>query len=137
MDPVLIQQFTEILSPLCCTVRKDQLLPKYCYPSAGSLYSIQTYVVGVSNEESQTFYLHPEQHSLIPVPVSSEATAAFRQNTIVLVAKLSPYVEAYGTLGVDFAFLEAGTDISILSSIELKIVRICSCSLKERRYYEI
>lgn len=100
----------------------DAPLPKYGYPSAGSLNPVQTYLYlkpASFQEKNGGFYGYdPEHHHLVPISDTSLDrdiygtahaplfdTAAF---AIFLIANLDAIVPMYGDLARDFCLLEAG-----------------------------
>jgi amino acid adenylation domain-containing protein len=108
-------------------------LPKYRYPSAGTLYPVQTYVHVrpgcVEGIAAGTYYYHPGDHSL--VLLSPEASidrshpAEVNQPvfekpafSIFLVGQLAAIAPIYGGLARDFCLLEAGymTQLLMLSA---------------------
>lgn len=88
-------------------------LPKYLYPSAGTLYPVQTYVVlrlrlGVL--EPGSYYHDPDAHALallssgVPAAPDGAATAV----SLVLVAQMAAIEPIYRDEAEAFCLLEAG-----------------------------
>ncbi|CAM2064444.1 Amino acid adenylation domain-containing protein [Sulfidibacter corallicola] len=96
---------------------------KYRYPSAGSLFPVQTYIYvkegRVTDVEAGFYYFHPETASLIrtsetrhmdtalfgPANLAASRDAAFG---VFLVGKLNAIAPLYGDKARDFCILEAG-----------------------------
>ncbi|HEX4966518.1 MAG TPA: amino acid adenylation domain-containing protein, partial [Thermoanaerobaculia bacterium] len=108
-------------------------LPKYRYPSAGTLYPVQTYVHvrpgRVEGVAAGTHYYHPGDHGLVslspeaPIDRSLHAEAnqpVFEKSafSIFLVGQLAAIAPIYGDLARDFCLLEAGymTQLLMLSA---------------------
>ena len=88
-------------------------LPKYRYPSAGTLYPVQTYLVlrqGFGALAAGSYYYDPEAHAL--VPMSSELPAAPDASIptvlVVLVAQMAAIEPIYRDEAEPFCLLEAG-----------------------------
>jgi SagB-type dehydrogenase family enzyme len=121
--PIGFDQFQQWLSCLAALVSEGSALPRYRYPSAGSLYPVQVYLHmqpgRVEGVPAGTYYYHPEQHSLVPlvpdgvidrsmhatVNQSVFDTAAF---SLFLVAQLAAMQPLYGQRTLEFCTLEAG-----------------------------
>jgi amino acid adenylation domain-containing protein len=121
--PIGFDQFQQWLSCLAALASEGSVLPRYRYPSAGSLYPVQVYLHlqpgRVEGVPAGTYYYHPEQHSLVPLvpdgvidrsvhatvnqPVFD--TAAF---SLFLVAQLAAMQPLYGQRAHEFCLLEAG-----------------------------
>jgi len=97
--------------------------PKYRYPSAGSLYPVQTYLYVKPNRveglAGGTYYYHPVDHRLVLIQPDAviHADAHFPDNrsvfeesafSIFLIAQLRAITPMYGDLSRDFCVLEAG-----------------------------
>jgi SagB-type dehydrogenase family enzyme len=95
---------------------------QYQYPSAGSLYPVQTYVYikpdRVDGELAGLYYYHPHHHELIQVSQNSAWPGAvyginqpiFEQAAfgIFLIAQMAAIEPIYGQRSRDFCLLEAG-----------------------------
>jgi len=97
-------------------------MPKFRYPSAGSLYPVQLYLViknnRVSGLDAGSYYYDPVEHRLIRVGETSDITAFYpRPNhplveagafSVLCVADIDAIKPMYGDLTRDFCLLEAG-----------------------------
>jgi amino acid adenylation domain-containing protein len=97
---------------------------KYGYGSAGSCYSVQTYLhakpAGVAGCPAGTFYYHPIKHCLVPLTLGAELDAAihepFTNRPVFEQARFSLFFVSepravepmYGDLADRFSLLEAG-----------------------------
>ncbi len=120
--PIELSQLGQFLRVLAPITAPGTILPKYRYPSGGSLYPVQTYVYikpgRVEGAAAGFYYYDPPQNSLRKV--SDErmdgATQAswnvdmFEQAAFVLifVGKLTAIEPLYGALARDFCAIEAG-----------------------------
>jgi amino acid adenylation domain-containing protein len=118
-----LEALAELLGCLRQFQPAGRSLPKYRYPSAGSLYPVQTYVAikpdGVEDLPSGLYYYCPREHRLFlvsadahldrsihhPVNRSLFDSASFE---LFLVANLAANTPLYGPLARDFCLLEAG-----------------------------
>lgn len=109
-----------LLSPI---TRPESPLPKYLYPSAGSLYPVQTYVQikagRVEGIAPGHYYYHPAKRQLLllsdgegidasrhaPPNRAAVESSAF---AIYLVGQIDAIRPLYGKLARDFCLLEAG-----------------------------
>lgn len=70
-DPIARNEFGALLASLRQFYFDGYPLPKYQYPSAGSLYPVQTYLYvkpdRVCEISSGTYYYHPRKNGLIPL----------------------------------------------------------------------
>jgi epothilone synthetase B len=102
-------------------------LPKYRYPSAGSLYPVQTYLVvpggRVAGLPAGVFYFHPRECRLVrlddgaAVPALAADAAGCLGGAsfgIVLIAQRDAIRPVYGELATPFAQLEAGYMVQLL-----------------------
>ncbi len=106
----------QLLEPLRAVKQPNQLLPKYLYPSAGSLYPVQLYIE--INEDSLeglargSYYYDPLSHQLIQV---SSSSSSYRRGVyLYLVGQLSAITPIYGEHGRDFCFIESGHMYALL-----------------------
>jgi SagB-type dehydrogenase family enzyme len=106
-------------------------LPKYRYPSAGSLYPVQAYVYvkpgRVEGLLAGGYYYHPRLHRLIQL--SADLLAAdvhgprnrpiFERSafSLFLVGQLTAIAPLYGQLAREFCLLEAGAISQLLMSV--------------------
>ncbi|MEA5549546.1 amino acid adenylation domain-containing protein [Anabaena cylindrica UHCC 0172] len=121
-QPISLEQFSEFLSCLQQMQLDDYPLPKYRYPSAGSLYPVQTYLFikpnGVTGLAAGIYYYHSANHRLVLLSTNSEIDSSvyggnqiiFEQSafSVFLIGKLSAIAPMYGELAKDFCLLEAG-----------------------------
>jgi amino acid adenylation domain-containing protein len=121
-QPISLEQFSQFLSCLQQMQLDDYPLPKYRYPSAGSLYPVQTYLFikpnGVEGLAAGIYYYHPVNHRLVLLSANSEIDSSvyggnrliFEQSafSVFLIGKLSAIAPMYGELAKDFCLLEAG-----------------------------
>jgi amino acid adenylation domain-containing protein len=119
---ISLEQFSKFLNCLQQMQVSDYPLPKYRYPSAGSLYPVQTYLFIKSNSietlPAGIYYYHPSDHNLILLHSTNEIDSSvylenqplFEQSAfaIYLIGKLSAIAPMYGELARDFCLLEAG-----------------------------
>lgn len=121
--PISFAVFSDFLRCLVQMPVAGAPLPKYRYPSAGSLYPVQTYLYvkpgRIEGLAGGFYYHHPQQHGLLPLspdhatdpalyigvnrPIFDQAAFA-----LFLVADLNAIAPMYGPLARDFALLEAG-----------------------------
>ncbi len=68
-QPIPLARFSAFLSSLLQIDLAGEPLPKYRYPSAGSLYPVQTYLAikpeRIEGLAGGTYYYHPSEHSLV------------------------------------------------------------------------
>ncbi|MBO3457407.1 non-ribosomal peptide synthetase [Aetokthonos hydrillicola Thurmond2011] len=121
-QPISLEKFSQFLSCLLQMKLDDYPLPKYRYPSAGSLYPVQTYLLikpnAVESLEAGIYYYHPADHRLILLSPRSDIDSSvyggnqrlFEQSafSLFLIGKLSASAPMYGELAKDFCLLEAG-----------------------------
>ncbi len=88
-------------------------VPKHLYPSAGTLYPVQTYLVlrdATAEAAAGSHYYDPDTHALIVL--STETPAAPDGSTpavlLMLVAQRSAIAPVYGAEAEAFCLLEAG-----------------------------
>ncbi|GAB1538087.1 hypothetical protein NUACC21_07440 [Scytonema sp. NUACC21] len=121
-QPISLEQFSQFLNCLQQMKLDDYPLPKYRYPSAGSLYPVQTYLFIKPNRveglEAGIYYYHPADHRLVLLSTTSEIEGSvygdnqniFEQSafSLFLIGKLNAIAPMYGELAKDFCLLEAG-----------------------------
>lgn len=120
--PMPVEVLGQLLRLLAPVTPPGAILPKYRYPSGGSLYPVQTYVyvkpgriVGVS---AGFYYFDPaagllrklsdqamDQTAHAPTNVDIFEQSAF---VLLFIGKLSAMEPVYGPLARDFCFVEAG-----------------------------
>ncbi len=119
---ISLEQFSKFLNCLQQIQLGDYPIPKYRYPSAGSLYPVQTYLFIKPNRietlPAGIYYYHPSDHRLILLHSTNEIdSSAYRENqplfeqsafAIYLIGKLSAIAPMYGELAKNFCLLEAG-----------------------------
>jgi amino acid adenylation domain-containing protein len=111
--------------------------PKYRYPSAGSLYPVQTYVYvkpgRVSGIEPGAYYYHPKDNRLIALSQAPLLAPTFGSENgptfercafaVLLIAEMKAIAPLYGELARDFSLLEAGymSQLLMTSAVEERI----------------
>jgi amino acid adenylation domain-containing protein len=122
--PVPLQRISRLLDCLEQMKREDSPLPKYLYPSAGSLYPVQTYLhvkaARVEGLEEGTYYYDPSNHRLIQLELGARIVSAAHVEhnramyeqaafSLFLIAQMDAIVPIYGKELADrFCMLEAG-----------------------------
>lgn len=111
----------ELMTLLSCLGQQDvpgYPQPKYFYPSAGSLYPVQTYVylpAGHSQWGAGFYYYHAGQHVLWHL--GDDSSPAYTEPRIFLVGDLAAIQPIYGSaLSTAFCSLEAGYMAWLLGS---------------------
>jgi hypothetical protein len=105
------------LAPLGCLLgalaSQPGPVPKYRYPSAGTLYPVQAYLIlrqPLEGLGAGTYYHDPDGHSLVPVsgavPAAPDGSAP--PALLALVAQTAAIAPIYGEHAGDFSLLEAG-----------------------------
>ena len=123
-SPVSLESFSRFLDCLEQMNRDDWPLPKHLYPSAGSLYPVQTYlhVKGdrVEGLTQATYYYDRSTHRLVELEAGTVIESSIHVETnrqifeesafsIFLIAKLDAIIPVYGKeLAIEFCMLEAG-----------------------------
>ena len=121
---VPLQQLSRLLDSLEQMKRDDWPLPKYLYPSAGSLYPVQTYLhVKAGRAEGLaegTYYYDPSAHRLIQLTAGAKIDSAVHVEhnrrlyeqaafSVFFIAQMDAIVPIYGKeLAGQFCLLEAG-----------------------------
>ncbi|MEH2088675.1 MAG: amino acid adenylation domain-containing protein [Nostoc sp.] len=119
---ISLEQFSKFLNCLQQMQLGDYPIPKYRYPSAGSLYPVQTYLFikpnSIETLPAGIYYYHPSDHNLILLHSTNEIDSSvylenqpfFEQSAfaIYLIGKLSAIAPMYGEFARDFCLLEAG-----------------------------
>lgn len=103
---------------------KELVLPKYRYPSAGSLYPVQMYIT-INNQEDKningSYYYNPHEHLLYKINDYSD----FSENdvTINFVSNLDAIRPIYGEWSEPFCELECGYMTELLERTCNKLKR--------------
>lgn len=109
-DAVALHDIAAMLAPLRQARIGCGPLPKYVYPSAGSLYPVQCYLTvgeNLSGLEAGNYYYDPAQHRL--VALGSTRTGNVEQAiSLYLVADYAAIEPLYGELSQRLCELEAG-----------------------------
>ncbi len=120
---VPLDSLTALLSQLRGIAMRDgPVLPKYLYPSAGSLYPVRAYLCikpgAVAGIPPGSYYYHPVEHRLTLVSDDVPDDSAHLEHNrclagssgflIVLAAHLPAIQPVYGELSRDYCLLEAG-----------------------------
>lgn len=124
--PVPTERFSGFMSSLLQIRLEESPLPKYRYPSAGSLYPVQTYLYvkpgRVDAVPGGLYYYHPAEHCLVSLGSGEEIDtrvrgvyagpnkAIFDQAAFALfsIGELNAIEPLYGEWSKDFCYLEAG-----------------------------
>jgi SagB-type dehydrogenase family enzyme len=88
-------------------------LPKYRYPSAGTLYPVQAYIVlrrGIGALAQGSYYYDPEAHALVVLSAATPPAPDGTEPSILLflVAQTTAIAPIYGSEAEAFCLLEAG-----------------------------
>lgn len=88
-------------------------VPKYRYPSAGTLYPVQAYVVlraGTAAIAAGSYYYDPQDHELVALSpqVPSAPDGSTPPMLLMLAAQRSAIEPIYGAEAEPFSLLEAG-----------------------------
>jgi amino acid adenylation domain-containing protein len=122
--PAPLGRVSRLLDCLEQMQRDDWPLPKRLYPSAGSLYPVQTYLHvkkdRVEGVGEGTYYYDPSAHRLVPLTAGARIEAAVHVEhnramyeqaafSVFLIAQMGAIVPIYGQeLAQQFCVLEAG-----------------------------
>ncbi|HBL25594.1 MAG TPA: non-ribosomal peptide synthetase, partial [Acidobacteria bacterium] len=127
--PVPAEALEQLLASLLRIDLEGGLLAKYRYPSAGSLYPVQTYlhvkpgrVAGIAGG---VYYYNPRDHRLVLLTAGVELDRGLHAEvnrtaydesafSLFLVGVLSAIAPVYGELARDFCLLEAGAMLQLL-----------------------
>ncbi len=121
-----LNALSALLEPLRQFDNPDMVLPKYFYPSAGSLYPVQTYVyVGqgsVQGVGAGYYYYNPKSHRLELMTQDNGIEGGNSLNTIslYLVTDLDAIAPLYGNLAREFSEQEAGYISNLLLNNNVK-----------------
>ncbi|NER27105.1 MAG: amino acid adenylation domain-containing protein [Symploca sp. SIO1C4] len=121
-QPISLEQLSQFLSCLQQMKLDDYPLPKYLYPSAGSIYAVQSYLLIKPNRveglEAGIYYYHPVNHCLVLLSADSKIEGSiyggnqllFEQSafSLFLIGQLNAITPMYGKIARDFCLLEAG-----------------------------
>nr|ABL74946.1 TlmIII [Streptoalloteichus hindustanus] len=132
--PVEFAAISELLSAMRQTRHGGE--PKRWYPSAGSAYPVQAYLVvepgRVRELPSGSYYHHPARNCLVPVVpgarVDASAHAEINRRSLresafslYLVARMDAITPLYGNLAADFAMFEAGAMTQLLMEVATEL----------------
>ncbi len=122
--PVPLQRISRLLDCLEQMKRDDSPLPKHLYPSAGSLYPVQTYLHVKADRVEElaegTYYYDPSIHRLVQLEPGARIGSAVHVEhnramyeqaafSVFLIAQMDAIVPIYGKeLAERFCMLEAG-----------------------------
>ncbi|VAW96726.1 Polyketide synthase modules and related proteins [hydrothermal vent metagenome] len=125
-SPIASEPFGDFMASLQNIPLDESPLPKYRYPSAGSLYPVQTYLYvkpgRIEGVQGGVYYYHPTEHGLVLIANSPEIDAKveqayggmnaeiFEQAAFALfsIGELDAIEPLYGEWAKDFCYLEAG-----------------------------
>jgi amino acid adenylation domain-containing protein len=125
-EPVSFKQFSLFVSCLMQIKLNNIPLPKYRYPSAGSLYPVQTYLLIKPNRveglEGGVYYYHPADHRLVLLNAVTHISdigdglyggsnqSIFEQSafSLFVIGQMDAIAPMYGEWARDFCLLEAG-----------------------------
>ncbi len=128
-EPVLLGDLAGLLGGLLSVEVPGYDLPRYRYPSAGSLYPVQVYLQvqpgRVSGLDGGIYYHHPRDHRLVRLSDAArlpdaaygavnQSAAAGSAFTLFLVGALDAVEPVYHHLAADFCRLEAGCMSQVL-----------------------
>lgn len=128
-DAVSLNQLSALLSCLMQIDQENSIWPKYRYPSASSLYPVQTYLYvkpdRVEGIHAGVYYYHPAEHALILLStgaiidqqVHGEPNQRIFESSafsIFLVGDLSAIEALYPEQARDFCLLEAGCMLQLM-----------------------
>jgi len=128
-DAVSLDQLSAFLSCLMQIEEENSIWPKYRYPSASSLYPVQTYLYvkpgRVEGISAGVYYYHPAEHALILLStgaiidkqVHGEPNQRIFESSafsIFLVGDLSAIEPLYPEQRRDFCLLEAGCMLQLM-----------------------
>jgi len=133
------EQISALLSCLLQMPADDSPLPKYRYPSAGSLYPVQTYLYvkpdRIKGLGPGFYYYHPKDHRLVLLSSGTfDRDIHFPENqpvfdrsafSLFLVGELRAIAPVYGKLARDFCLLEAG----YISQLLMMVAPSCGLGL--------
>lgn len=119
--PISFEQFSQFLSCLLSRQLEDYPLPKYQYPSAGSLYPVQTYLFikphRIEGAEAGIYYYQPRDHRLVLLSSTGIKGDVYQGNeaiyeqsafSLLLIGEMKAISPMYGERARDFCLLEAG-----------------------------
>jgi len=120
-QPISFEQFSQFLSCLLSRQLEDYPLPKYQYPSAGSLYPVQTYLFikphRIEGVEAGIYYYQPRDHRLVLLSSTGIKGDVYQGNeaiyeqsafSLLLIGEMKAISPMYGERARDFGLLEAG-----------------------------
>lgn len=125
-SPIGFDQFSTFMASLLQMRVDESPLPKYRYPSAGSLYPVQTYAYvkpgRITGIEGGVYYYHPAQHQMVLLTSSEEVDKRVRQAhggpnqtifdqaafSLFSIGEMNAVEPIYGQWSNEFCYLEAG-----------------------------
>ncbi|WGL59179.1 amino acid adenylation domain-containing protein [Pigmentibacter sp. JX0631] len=118
LDSLNFEKFSLLLSVLASIKFKEDQLPKYLYPSAGSLYPVQVFIEFCESVHSKSnfYYYHPDKNQLISVRNNSNSSVDLNsQIKVHLIGKQYAIRPMYGKLSTSFCLLESGYILGLLT----------------------
>ncbi|MBC6477279.1 MAG: SagB family peptide dehydrogenase [Hormoscilla sp. GM7CHS1pb] len=148
--PISFEQFSQFLSCLLSRQLEDYPLPKYQYPSAGSLYPVQTYLLikphRIEGVEAGIYYYQPRDHRLVLLSSTGIKGDVYQGNeaiyeqsafSLLLIGEMKAISPMYGEMARDFCLLEAGHIGQLLMKAapqqEIGLCRIGAMEFEEMR----
>jgi epothilone synthetase B len=128
-EPVPLSALAGLLDSLAALVNESEPLPRYRYPSAGSLHPVQTYLQVVEGRVSGlgpgTYYHHPVHRELVPIhPGAAVERAAHAPNNhavfdqaafaLYFIGCLPAIEPLYAAAARSFCAIEAGCMLQLL-----------------------
>ena len=120
-QPVALEALSGLLQGLQSLSIPHAPLPKYRYPSAGSLYPIQTYLhvnpERISELAAGWYYYHPGEHRLVKLTPTADGTDLYGPHhllhnvsafSLFFVAQMEAIVPIYADQARDFCLIETG-----------------------------
>jgi SagB-type dehydrogenase family enzyme len=131
-DPMRLDMLGDLLTVLIrLGSASDGHGPKHAYPSAGSLYPVQTYLTvadgRIEGLAGGAYYYHPVEHRLVTVQSGGAVDASahawlnrevFRASafSLYLVSSMNAIAPMYGRRARDYCLIEAGAMLQLLMS---------------------
>lgn len=122
-EVISLHDFSHMLGTLSQLWMDDYPMPKYRYPSAGSLFPVQTYVAVKNNRiqgVAQGFYYYqPVEHKLVQIEAGAEIEPGIYDGinrqifdscgfALFFIAQMEAIQPMYGDWSKDFCLLESG-----------------------------
>ena len=113
---ITIDEFSTLFACLKQEAFDELVLPKYYYPSAGSLYPVQTYVTvktsNIQGVDGGFYYYNPQKHELELISKATNGYTGCKHGEssfmLHLVADLNAIEPMYGDFSETFCYQEAG-----------------------------